>query len=80
MTFNTSGSTYKIWNTVPTFYYRDSKQKAVIRGNDTVVIYDGKLEVDITFNWSKTTVLTQNGTGAAFGLSDPLEFIKRLVI
>ena len=44
-------------------------------GNDTIVIFGGRVEADITFNWSKTTsVITRNGSGSAFGLSDMISF------
>lgn len=59
----TDGATYRIYNANPSFYYRDSKQKAVLRGNDTIVIDGGFLEVDFTFNWSKKNVSTREGTG-----------------
>ncbi len=81
ITFNTTPTTsYSIYNAKPTFYYRDSNQKADIMGNDTIVIYGGKLEADITFQWSKTNVITRNGTGMAFGLSDMISFAKQMVI
>ena len=73
--------TYRIFNTRPTFFYRDSKQKADILGNDTIVVYGGRLEVDVTFNWSKTTsVITRNGSGSAYGLSDMISFAKQISI
>lgn len=81
ITFNTTPTTqYSIFNAKPTFFYRDSQQKAKILGNDTIVVYGGKLEADITFQWSKTNVITRNGTGMAFGLSDMITFAKQLVI
>lgn len=50
-------------------------------GNDTIIIEGGQLEVDITFEWiKKTNVLTTNGTGAAFALSDVIVFAKQAVI
>jgi hypothetical protein len=64
----------------PSFYYRDSKQKAVIRGNDTIVIEGGFLEVDFTFNWSKTNLVTRTGTGSAQGLSFEIIIAKKMVI
>lgn len=81
ITFNTTPTTsYSIFNAKPTFYYRDSKQQAKILGNDTIVVYGGKLEADISFQWSKTNVITRNGTGMAFGLSDMITFAKQIVI
>lgn len=82
VTFKYNESTsYVIFNTKPTFYYRDSKQKAEILGNNTIVIEGGQLEVDITFEWmKKNNVLTINGTGAAFALSDVIIFAKQAVI
>lgn len=72
ITFNTTPTTsYSIFNAKPTFFYRDSRQTAKILGNDTIVISGGKLEASITFQWSKTiSMITRNGTGGAFGLSD----------
>lgn len=81
ITFNTTPTTsYSIFNAKPTFYYRDSKQQAKILGNDTIVVYGGKLEADISFQWTKTNVITRNGTGMAFGLSDIITFAKQIVI
>jgi hypothetical protein len=36
-------TTYTIFNAKPTFYYRDSTQTSAIMGNDTVVIFGGRL-------------------------------------
>lgn len=69
VTYKTDGATYRIYNANPSFYYRDSKQKAVMRGNDTIIIDGGFLEVDFTFNWSKNNVSTKEGTGSVTGLS-----------
>jgi|688.fasta_scaffold287828_1 hypothetical protein len=81
VSFNASATTtYTISNTKPKFFYRDSTQKAEILGNDTIIIYGGRLEVDLDFEWSKKSLLTINGTGSAFGLSDPIEFAKMAVI
>lgn len=49
-------------------------------GNDTIVVSGGRVEVDITFNWTKTNVITRNGTGACFGLSDMISFAKQVTI
>jgi hypothetical protein len=39
------------------------------------------VEADVTFNWSKTTsVITRNGSGTAFGLSDMISFVKMFVV
>lgn len=43
--------TYTISKVNPSFYYRDSKQKATIRGESAVIIDGGFLEVDFTFEW-----------------------------
>lgn len=81
ITFNSTPTTqYTIFNTKPRFFYRDSQQKADVLGNDTIVVYGGKLEVDITFSWTKTQVITRNGTGSCFGLSDMISFAKQIVI
>lgn len=50
ITYNTSDSTYTIFNAKPSsFFYRDSEQKANVLGNDTIVIYGGRLEAILTF-------------------------------
>jgi hypothetical protein len=42
--FNSNSTTiYTISNVKPKFFYLDSKQKAVIRGNDTIFIEGGEL-------------------------------------
>jgi uncharacterized protein YxjI len=70
VTYNASDTTaYTISSVNPSFYYRDSKQKAVILGNDTIVIDGGVLEVDFTFNWEKQYLVSRKGTGSARGLS-----------
>lgn len=70
ITYNTSSTiSYNINNATATFYYRDSKQKAEILGNNTIVVEGGQLEVDFTFNWSKKSLITRNGTGAASGVT-----------
>lgn len=74
-------TTYTIFNAQPTFFYRDSKQRAQINGNDTVIITGGQLEADITFEWKRTSlVLNRTGSGAAFGLSNVITFVKRAVV
>ena len=82
VTYNATPSTsYFIYNTRPKFFYRDSKQQAAILGNDTITIFGGRVEVDVTFNWSKTTsVITRNGSGSAFALSDMISFAKQITI
>lgn len=81
ITFNSTPSTqYSIFNARPTFYYLDSKQKASILGNDTIVIYGGMVEAVINFEWTKTTVITRNGTGVADGKSDMISFAKTITI
>jgi hypothetical protein len=62
--------TYVIYDANPTFYYRDSKQKAEIVGNDTIIIDGGFAEVKIDFKWSKIGAGSKFGTGSVFGLSD----------
>jgi hypothetical protein len=75
-----SGPTYREINVKPTFYYRDSNQRATFRGEDVIIIDGGKLEVDIKFSWSKQSTSTINGTGMAAGLSYELMIGKKLVI
>lgn len=72
---------YTIFNAKPTFFYRDSKQRAEIAGNDTIIITGGRLEADIDFEWKRTSiVLNRTGTGSAFGLSDNITFAKQAVV
>jgi hypothetical protein len=61
---------YTISKVNPTFYYRDSKQKAKISGGDVMVIDGGYLEVTFTFEWEKKFLMSQKGTGSARGLSN----------
>lgn len=74
------GADYKISNLRPTFYYRDSKQKASFRGEDVIIIDGGILEVNLVFTWTKSLVIITNGTGSATGLSYELMFGKKLVV
>lgn len=74
-------TSYTIFNARPTFYYRDSKQRAEITGNDTIIITGGRLEADLVFDWKRTSaVLNRTGSGAAFGLSDSISFVKQAVV
>jgi len=52
-----------IYNAVPKFFYRDSQQQAKVLGNNMIVIYGGKVEATLTFNWTKKSLITRNGTG-----------------
>jgi hypothetical protein len=65
-----SSATYLIYEANPTFYYRDSKQKAEIVGNDTIVIDGGFLEVSIDFKFTIIGSITKYGVGSVKGLSD----------
>lgn len=81
ITFNSSGTVmYTLYDFNTTFYYRDSQQKAQILGNDTIVIYGGRVEADVTFSWKKNLPIARNGTGSTFGLSGPIDFVKRIII
>jgi hypothetical protein len=74
-------ATYTIYNAKPTLFYRDSRQRAEITGNDTIVISGGSLEVDIDFNWEKKTpFLTSSGTGSVRALSDEIAFAKGIIV
>lgn len=71
VTFKANDSvTYNIFNAKPVLYYIDSKQKAEVIDNDTIVISGGHLEVMITFNWTKKSSAPVNGSGIARALSD----------
>lgn len=75
-----NGANYSIMNIKPSYYYRDSKQKATSSGEDTIVLEGGYAEVDLTFEWKIASFTTTNGTGSAAGLSDELILAKKLVI
>ena len=63
VTYNSSETTqYTIYNARPTFFYRDSKQKAEVLGNDLIVVYGGQVEARIIFNWTKRSLIQRNGT------------------
>lgn len=72
--------TYVIYDANPTFYYRDTKQKAEIVGNDTIVIEGGMAEVTINFKWQKIGMGSKSGTATVFGLSDEIIFAKDIII
>jgi len=48
-------------------------------GNDTIVIYGGRVEAVISFQWKKEGASKINGTGTAFGLSIPIIFVKSII-
>jgi len=56
---------FTIFNVKPIFYYLDSKQKATVQVNDTIVISGGAIQVDFTFNWTSKGSTTINGFGSA---------------
>ena len=72
--------TYTINNVKPSFYYKDTKQAAEVLGNDTILITNGTLDVEYTFDWSKNSLIPRNGTGSAGGMSDVITFVKQVVI
>lgn len=81
VTWKVNGSvTYTIYEANPIFYYRDSKQKAEIVGNNTIFIDGGYAEVDINFKWAKTGAETKYGTGSVKGLSSEVIFAKDVII
>ena len=74
-------TTYLIENMKPSFFYLDSRQKAEITGNDTIIIDGGRVESVLNFTWRKTTSGSSiNGTGIAMGISDEITFAKRLKV
>jgi hypothetical protein len=74
-------ASYTIFDVDPVFYYRDSKQKAEIVGNDTILIDGGYLEVDLNFKWIRFGgSANKTGTGKVMGLSDEVIFAKEIVI
>ncbi len=72
--------TYKIYNVYLVYKYLDSNQTAEIQGNDTMSVHGGKLEVDLTFSWSKSGSENATGTGSARGVSIPIGFSKNLTL
>lgn len=81
VTFNSSETTtFTIHNIRTTFFYRDSKQRANITGNDTIIVYGGVVEAALTFSWIKAAFVTRNGTASANGISDTISFAKTIVI
>lgn len=71
-------STFWIENIKPTFFYIDSKQKAEITGNDTIVIDGGYLQATLDFTWRKSDGAVRSGTGKAVGISDEVVFAKTM--
>lgn len=65
---------YNIGGIKPRFFYIDTKQRADIVSNDTVVIEGGRLDVRFDFQWSKQGSATISGNGSANGLSNVLAF------
>lgn len=64
-------ATYTISEVKTTFFFRDSKQKAEIMGNDQVIVSGGDVVVRLDFNWKKGNL---TGNGSAMGESDMIEF------
>ena len=74
-------STWTISDTTVNFKYLDSKQRAVVIGNDTVGIYGGFLEVTTAFKWEKANMIGKiNGTAQAKIQSQEVMFEKKLQI
>jgi hypothetical protein len=71
---------FTIYNIRTSFFYRDSKQKATITGNDTIVISGGVIETALSFNWTKASIITRNGSASANEISDIISFAKFVVI
>lgn len=53
-TFHDTNITYTIQNFTAIFKYIDSSQKSEAVGNDTIMVYDGFLRLQFSFNWTKT--------------------------
>jgi hypothetical protein len=71
---------FTIFNARPVFSYIDSKQRAVVTGNNTIIIEGGVLSVDIIFEWAKKSIISRNGTATASGISKPITFSKYLSV
>lgn len=63
-------TTYRIYQANPTFKYIDSKQKAEIIGNDSIIIQGGYTQVVINFKWAKIGTDMKNGTASVIGNSN----------
>jgi hypothetical protein len=62
------------------YRYLDSKQKADFRGESVIFISGGVLEVQCSFNWSRTFFTVATGSATALGLTDDITFAKKLAI
>ena len=63
-------TSYRIYEANPTFKYIDSKQKAEIIGNDSIMIQGGYVQVAIDFKWAKIGANARNGTASVIGNSN----------
>lgn len=70
-------TTYRIGNIKPHFFYIDTKQRADIVGNSTVVIEGGKLDVRMEFDWARDGASSSSGTGIANAISDEIAFAMK---
>lgn len=80
VTYKSDTATYTIFEVKPHFFYRDSKQKGEIVGNDTVIVSGGDLVVTLQFNWTRTGTTNITGSGTAAGDSHEISFYYKLVI
>lgn len=71
---------YNITQASPKFFYIDSRQKAEVVGNDTIIISGGRLDVEIDFKWAKQDLIKKEGTGHARAMSAPITFVKNITI
>ena len=49
VTYTADTTSYKIGNVRPIFLFFDAKQQVNITGNDTIVVYGGRLDVRLPF-------------------------------
>lgn len=64
-TFADTNSTYSITNFTSVFRYLDTSQRSEIMDNDTILVMDGYLRLDFSFNWSKRGSQSVSGGIAA---------------
>jgi len=61
---------YRVGDYNLTYRYLDTNQKSNATGHDTVIVYGGRLRVDVAFNWNVSGTVNKSGTGAANAISD----------
>lgn len=73
-------ATYQITGIKPTFFYRDSKQKAQFLANDLITVSGGDVVAGFDFQWERTGSINMSGNGSAIGNSEEIMFTYGLTI